>query len=76
MTKFVPYKSKIITIRPGNKHWIMNDGIISCTRAGFEISDTCPQEYLMIIAQAIDNNWIKPVANLFDHELTFEILSQ
>lgn len=76
MTKFVPYKSKIVTIRPGDKHWIMNDGPISCTRAGFEISDTCPREYRRILTQAIDNNWIKPVGYLFDNELTFEILSQ
>lgn len=52
------------------------DDITLVARAGFEISQTCPREYRMIIAECINNGWIKPVAYQPVHEHFMEELAQ
>ena len=52
------------------------DKFVTAPRAGFEISDRCPREYRMIIAECIKNSWIKPVAHVHERELLFMGLSQ
>jgi hypothetical protein len=44
-------------------------------RAGFEINQSCPTEYKMIINECIRNGWLKPVANVTERELLFMGLS-
>lgn len=67
-------QSRIRTIRSGDPLWMLNDGVIISPRAGFEINPSCPREYRMIIAECVNNGWIKPVANVYDHEQTFDTL--
>jgi hypothetical protein len=43
-------------------------------RAGFEISSGCPYNYREIIQECVRQGWLKPVANVYDHELTFDVL--
>jgi len=50
------------------------DGIKIVPRASFEISDQCPREYKLIIAECIDRGWLKPVAHMRDTEYTMELL--
>jgi hypothetical protein len=50
------------------------DGFKLVPRAGFEISDQCPREYKLIIADCINNGWLKPVAHMRDTEYTMELL--
>jgi hypothetical protein len=45
-------------------------------RAGFELSEQCPQEYRMIIADCINCGWLKPVAHMQDSEYTWELLQK
>jgi hypothetical protein len=40
-------------------------------RAGFEISNTCPRQYKLMIMEAIKNGWLQPIANLTERELIF-----
>lgn len=52
------------------------DGVTQVPRAGFEISQHCPREYRMIIAECINNEWLKPVAHMRVSEHTWELLQQ
>lgn len=70
------HKTSIRTLQPNDPNFILDDGIILSPRAGFEISQHCPMEYKLILQKCISHGWIKPVANVYDHELTFNILKQ
>jgi hypothetical protein len=50
------------------------DGMKIVPRASFEISDQCPREYRLIIADCINNGWLRPVAHMRDVEYTMELL--
>lgn len=52
----------IKTIRPGDSHFRINNGLMIAERAGFEISAACPYNHLQILQTCIDRGWIKPVA--------------
>jgi hypothetical protein len=70
----ITVKSKIRTVRQGDPKFMLSDGLVISPRAGFEISKSCPSEYKSIIITAVNAGWIKPVANMFDTELTMEYL--
>jgi len=53
---------------------MLQDGLMICPRAGFEISDNCPAEYKSIFITAINAGWIKPVAHVYGKELTMDAL--
>ena len=50
------------------------DGMKIVPRASFEISDQCPREYRLVIADCINNGWLRPVAHMRDVEYTMELL--
>jgi len=50
------------------------DGFMMVPRASFEVSDQCPREYKLIIAECISNGWLRPVAHMLDTEYTMELL--
>jgi hypothetical protein len=52
------------------------DGLTLIPRASFEINKECPREYKLIIAECINNGWIKPVAHMRDTEYTMELLQK
>jgi hypothetical protein len=64
-------QSNIRTIRQGDPKFTLIDGFVVCPRAGFEINEKCPREYKLIIAECINNGWIKPVAHVTERELLF-----
>ena len=66
--------SNIRTIRHGDAKFMLQDGLMICPRAGFEINEKCPREYKMIISECINNGWIKPVAHVYGKELTMDAL--
>lgn len=74
--KYRVHKTSIRTLRPNDPNFILDDGIILSPRAGFEVSQQCPKEYKMILQECIRYGWIMPVANVYDHELTFDILKE
>jgi len=69
-------KSKIKTIRPGDPDWIIIDGLTISHRAGFEISQRCPSNYASILAECINQGWIKPIAYQPVHEEFMEKLTK
>jgi hypothetical protein len=72
--KLTAHKNDVQAIRPGDKLWQINSGLVLTPRAGFEISDQCPREYKAILATCMQNGWLKPVAYLRDQEVTMEYL--
>jgi hypothetical protein len=67
-------RSKINTIKQGDPKFMLTDGMVVCPRAGFEINQRCPKEYKLIIAECINNGWLKPVAHIYGKELTMDAL--
>lgn len=71
---FKLHQSRLRTIRQNDPNFMIQDGFVRAPRAGFHILPECPQEYKMIISDCIDKGWLKPVAYVYDHELTFDLL--
>lgn len=69
-------QSRFRTIKSSEPGFVMQDGPVVATRAGFEISQSCPREYKMIIAECVDRGWLTPVATVFDYEQTFDLLKE
>ena len=67
-------RSKINTIKQGDPKFMLTDGMVVCPRAGFEINQRCPKVYKLIIAECINNGWLKPVAHIYGKELTMDAL--
>ena len=68
------HESNIRTIRQGDPKFMLKNNIVICPRAGFEINEKCPREYKLIIAECINNGWIKPVAHVYGKELTMDAM--
>ena len=71
---FVTTENQFKEIRPGDKLFLMSDGIKLVPRASLEISLQCPDQYKSIIADAFNKGWIKPVAHLKTTEVFWENL--
>jgi hypothetical protein len=63
--------STIHTIRPGDRHFQIQDKLLVAQRAGFEISKNCPAAHLVYITNAIDQGWLTPVAHITEREMIF-----
>jgi len=62
-------------IRPRDPSWHFTpDGITLVPRAGFEISQRCPENYRDLIQECINHGWLQPVAFMRDTEYTMELL--
>jgi hypothetical protein len=73
---FLTTKSNIRTIRPGDPDWIITDGLMISHRAGFEISQRCPDNYVSLLQECINQGWIKPIAYQPVHEEFMEKLTK
>jgi len=72
---FKTHKSQIRTIKQDDPRFQIQDVFTIATRAGFEISNSCPIEYKMVLQECINNGWLKPVAYMTERELLFSGLS-
>ena len=66
--------TKVKTIRQGDPKFMLDDGIVTCPRAGFEISQRCPENYRSLIQECINHGWLKPVAHVYGKELTMDAM--
>jgi len=69
------HNSQIRTIKQGDARFRIIDKFTTCDRAGFEISQRCPENYRSLIQECIGHGWIKPVAYMTERELIFMGLS-
>lgn len=52
------------------------DNLTLVPRAGFQINELCPREYKLIIAECINNGWLKVIAHQPIEEHFMEELSK
>ena len=71
---FTAHQSNIKTIRQGDPKFTLKDKFVTCPRAGFEISNTCPGQYKLMIMEAMKNGWLQPVAHVYGKELTMDAM--
>jgi hypothetical protein len=69
------HQSRIRTIKQSDSRFQIKDRFLMVPRAGFDISQSCPKEYRMIILECINIGWLKPVAHVHERELLFMGLS-
>ena len=67
-------QSKIRTIKPNDPRFLLNDDVVTCPRAGFEISNRCPENYKDLIFECIKHGWLIPVAHVYGKELTMDAM--
>ncbi len=68
--------SRIRTIKSTDNDFMLRDEFTLTPRAGFEVDNRCPREYKLIIAECINMGWLRPVANVKDHELFWKEFEQ
>lgn len=73
---FSSQQSRLRTITKGDPGFMLKDGLVLAPRAGFQLLTECPREYKLIIAECINNGWLKPVATVYDYEQTFDLLKE
>jgi hypothetical protein len=69
------HNSQIRTIKQSDPRFHIYDKFTTTPRAGFEISQRCPENYRDLIAECINHGWLKPVAYMTERELIFMGLS-
>ena len=72
---FKQQQSRLRTIRHNDTDFMLHDDIVISPRAGFEISQRCPENYRSLIQECVDHGWLRPVATVYDYELTFDKLA-
>lgn len=72
--KISVHTSNIRTVKHGDPKFTLVDGIVTCPRAGFEISASCPKAYKDVIMQALEYGYLKPVAHMYGKELTMDAM--
>jgi hypothetical protein len=72
--KITVSKSNIRTVKHGDPKFTLVDGFVTCPRAGFEISASCPKAYKDVIMQALEYGYLKPVAHVYGKELTMDAM--
>jgi hypothetical protein len=68
-------KTRIKTIKPGNKHFKIKTDFMLADRASIEIDSRCPTYIAEIILDAYNRGWVKPVANVTEKEFVLIGLS-
>lgn len=74
MINYQVHETIIKTVRSADQDFYLKDGIVTAPRSGFEIHQSCPREYRMIISECINQGWLKPIAHLYDYERLYETL--
>jgi hypothetical protein len=64
-------KTSLVTLKPNDPDFLLKDQFVVSARAGFEIDSRCPDNYKIVIRECLQNGWLKPVATVYDHEITF-----
>jgi hypothetical protein len=73
---FEIHNSRIKTIKQDHPGFHIVDTFITAPRAGFEINRHCPAQYKQVIAECLNNGWLKPVAYMHEREVLISGLAQ
>jgi hypothetical protein len=72
---FTTHHSQIRTLKQNDPRFHIQDEFTITPRAGFEISQRCPENYRSLIQECIHHGWLKPIAHVTERELLFMGLS-
>ena len=72
---FKQHTSRFRTIRQNDPDFMLHDDMMVSPRAGIEISQRCPENYRSLIQECVDHGWLRPIATVYDYELTFDKLA-
>jgi hypothetical protein len=68
------HKSRVKTIRQGESDFMLKDGMVTYPRAMLELLPNCPLQIANDIAWAVENGYIKCVANVYSTEHLRDVL--
>jgi hypothetical protein len=68
---FTTHHSQIRNLKQSDPRFLIHDKFTVTPRAGFEISQRCPENYRSLIQECIQHGWLKPVAHVTERELLF-----
>jgi len=74
MIKYQIHKTETKTLSQKDADFYIRENFTLVPRAALQIDQTCPREYRQVIAACIDRGWLRPVANIRDHEYTYELI--
>lgn len=74
--EFVPHKSRVKTIRQGERDFTLTDGFVTYPRAMLHIIPDCPLRIREAIEFAVANGYVKCVANVYSTEHLRDKLSE
>ena len=72
---FIFHSSDIKSLKPKDPGYHLVDGYKLVPRALIAITKDCPDHVKDYLKFAIDRGWVVPIANIYKHEETFNILS-
>jgi len=67
---------KFKEIQQSDLDFTMTDGIKLVPRAAFKISQRCPNNYISLIKESIQQGWLQPVAYMKESEYVWEKLAE
>lgn len=73
---FIINSSKVREIVQTDSDFNIVDGIVVYPRAMIQIAPDCPATIRSHIQWAVDNGYLKNVAYMYNHELTFDKLKE
>jgi hypothetical protein len=73
---YTNHDSRIQRVRPGDREFHLRDGYALAPRAYIEFDPACPASIRTQILWAAEQGWLRPVANVFDYEVTAQLLTE
>ena len=74
--KLEMHNSRVKTIKQDHPGFHIVDGFMTTPRAGFEVNSHCPSQYKQVIAECINNGWLKPVAYMHERDVLISGLAR
>jgi len=65
---FTTIENPVRALKPGDPEFTISNGIVVTPRAGFQVNSQCPKEYMSILAECFNNEWVIPVAYVTEKE--------
>jgi len=78
MTTFITNTSGITfrEIKHSDSDFTMTDGIKLVPRAAFKVSQRCPDNYVSLIKECINQGWLQPVAYIKESDYVWEKIAE
>jgi hypothetical protein len=73
---FINQETRLRKVRPGDREFHLRDGFVLAPRAYIEFDPACPESIRTQILWAAEQGWLRPVANVFDYEVTFQLIRE